>query len=208
MAFYYSPLDLYYSISISVRNDQLNAKKLEGLNDYLIVKEEINKMFKFLRNTIKYSWYGYIDFYFGFNDNSWYIFKYKETEDKTYYYIFGIQLKIVCSFENQFKFIEKSNEIYNYINNYFKLYSEDDLKIESTEETRVIIANNKETFDLFEKYLSKINSVREEKEREDYTKINRQRYFTIEDREKYNTLLDVNDINDKRFFEYIDMKFY
>ena len=100
MAFYYSPLDLYYSISISIRNDQLNNKKLEGLNDYLIVKEEINKMFKFLRNTIKYSWYGYIDFYFGFNDNSWYIFKYKETEDKTYYYIFGIQLKIVCFFEN------------------------------------------------------------------------------------------------------------
>lgn len=208
MAFYYSPLDLYYSISISIRNDQLNAKKLEGLNDYLIVKEEINKMFKFLRNTIKYSWYGYIYFYFGFNDNSWYIFKYKETEDKTYYYIFGIQLKIVCSFESQFKFIEKSNEIYNYINNYFKLYSEDDLKIESTEETRVIVANNKETFDLFEKYLSKSNSIREEKEREDYTKINRQRYFTIEDREKYNTLLDINDINDKRFFEYIDMKFY
>lgn len=88
------------------------------------------------------------------------------------------------------------------------MYSEDDLKIESTEETRVIIANNKETFDLFEKYLSKINSVREEKEREDYTKINRQRYFTIEDTEKYNTLLDINDINDKRFFEYIDMKFY
>ena len=32
----------YYSISISINNDQLNAKKLEGLNDYLIVKEEIN----------------------------------------------------------------------------------------------------------------------------------------------------------------------
>ena len=56
--------------------------------------------------------------------------------------------------------------------------------------------------------MSKINSVREKKEREDYTKINRQRYFTIEDREKYNTLLYINDINDKRFFEYIDMKFY
>ena len=208
MAFYYSPLDLYYSISISIRNDQLNDKKLEGLNDYLIVKEEINKMFKFLRNTIKYSWYGYIDFYFGFNDNSWYIFKYKETEDKTYFYIFGIQLKIVCSFESQFKFIEKSNEIYNYINNYFKLYSEDNVKIESTEETRLITANNKEIFDLFEKYLSKSNSIREEKEREDYTTINRQRYFTIDDTDKYKELLNSGNDGDKRYFDYIEMKFY
>ena len=67
MAFSYSPLDLYYSFSAIVRNDQMNEERMKGLNDFMIIKRETEKMFKFLRNTFNYSWTGIIQFFFGFN---------------------------------------------------------------------------------------------------------------------------------------------
>ena len=56
MAFSYSPLDLYYSFSAIVRNDQLNEEKKKGLNEFMIIERETEKMFKFLRNTSNSYW--------------------------------------------------------------------------------------------------------------------------------------------------------
>ena len=209
MAFSYSPLDLYYSFSAIVRNDQLNEEKKKGLNDFMIIKRETEKMFKFLRNTFDYSWTGIIQFFFGFNDNSWYIYKYKETEEKSYYYVYGIHLRIVSSFQDQIKFIERSNEVYTYIKNYFTLYS-DDIKIEANIENAIIKQENKEVFDILEKYISKLNQIREEKEREDGEKIQRRRYFTIDEIEKYKSIIEKKeyDYSDKSYFDYFDMKYY
>ena len=55
-----------------------------------------------------------------------------------------------------------------------------------------------------------INQIREEKEREDGEKIQRRRYFTIDEIEKYKSSIEKKDYDytDKSYFEYIDMKFY
>lgn len=209
MAFSYPPLDLYYAITLSIKNDELKEQKDKGMDDFTIVKNQLVSMICHLNNKIRYSWYGINGFYFGFNDNSWYIFKYKETDDKTYYYIFGLQLKIVCSFDNQIKFIKKSDEIYNFIKEYYiGDLNKDSIKIKAKENTQVAIYKNKAVFDIFEKYLSKSNQIREEMEHDKNTKIKRQRYFTFEDIDKYKELLDSDNNEDKRYFDYIDMKFY
>ena len=209
MAFYYSPLDLYYSFSMRIKNYQLNEEKKKGYNDYIIVKREVEEMFKFLRNTIKYSWSNYIQFYFGFNENSWYIFKFKETEEYSYFMIFGIHLKIVCSFNFQTSFIRKSDEIYTYIKNYYTLYSPENLKIEARNESALVKQENKETFDIFDKYQSFINGLRENKEYETGEKIKIRRYFTIEEIEKYKSIENYKENDDTTsHFDYIDMKYY
>ena len=209
MAFSYPPLDLYYSFSMKIRNDQLNEEKKKGFNDYVIVKREVEQMFKFLRNTIKYSWNGYIQFYFGFNENSWYIFKYNETEEHSYFMIFGIQLRIVCSFNSQISFIRKSDEINTYIKNYYMLYSPENLMIEARNESALIKQENKENFDIFEKYCSFLNMIREKKEYETGEKIQIRRYFTIDEIEKYKSIENYKETNDTTpYFDYIDMKYY
>ena len=89
------------------------------------------------------------------------------------------------------------------------LYSPENLMIEARNESALIKQENKENFDIFEKYCSFLNMIREKKEYETGEKIQIRRYFTIDEIEKYKSIENYKETNDTTpYFDYIDMKYY
>lgn len=191
MSFSYGPLELYYSYSLVFNNEDIDRLcQKQNKTEFQFVKSVVVENLNFVRQRLKaVILCTYMTF--GLNPDSWYIYKLKRDETKSYYYIFGIKLIIVCNFQLQIQYVKNSNDIYDFIESQYDKFNDtniENIKVSYKKGKNIDeIEKAKEIYDLMDNFKSLSDQIREKEKDEN---IKTRRFYTIDEIKKYKEIVE------------------
>lgn len=209
MSFSYNPLELYYSYTVSFKTEDIDRIcKRDNKTNYEFIKSNVFKMLDYVENKSKILFRASLFTTFDVNPHSWYIMNIGEDENNTYFYIFGLKLSIVSSFNQQIEYIKQQDRVNNFIKSFyydsFNKDNEDNITATYYLNRPEAFTENYKVMDKFRHYS---DITREEEEREEETKIKRRRYYSLSELEKYKEIINLfetkRENEDKKTKDYI-----